>query len=55
MWPAVKRLVCRNTNTRKTEKIERHESAPRPELPDAVAEALAFDEPDVDAVDVSSK
>ena len=32
--------------TRKTEKIERHESAPRPELPDAVAEALEFDEPD---------
>ena len=38
-------------NTRKTEKIERHESAPRPELPDAVADALEFDEPDLDAVD----
>ena len=38
-------------NTRKTEKIERHESAPRPELPDAVVEALEFDEPDLDAVD----
>ena len=38
-------------NTRKTEKIERHESAPRPELPDAVANALEFDEPDLDAVD----
>jgi DNA-binding Lrp family transcriptional regulator len=36
-------------NTRKTEKIERHESAPRPELPDAVAEALEFDEPVLDA------
>ncbi|PSP32068.1 hypothetical protein BRC64_07905 [Halobacteriales archaeon QH_10_67_22] len=42
-------------NTRKTEKIERHESAPRPELPAAVAEALEFDEPDLDAVDVNSK
>jgi DNA-binding Lrp family transcriptional regulator len=41
-------------NTRKTEKIERHESAPRPELPDAVADALEFDEPALDAVDVSS-
>jgi DNA-binding Lrp family transcriptional regulator len=39
-------------NTRKTEKIERHESAPRPELPEAVAEPLEFDEPDLDAVDV---
>ena len=35
-------------NTRKTEKIERHESAPRPELPDAVADALEFDEPDLE-------
>jgi len=42
-------------NTRKTEKIERHESAPRPELPPAVAEALEFDEPDLDAVDINSK
>lgn len=41
-------------NTRKTEKIERHEAAPRPELPAAVAEALTFDEPDLDAVDVST-
>jgi len=41
-------------NTRKTEKIERHESAPRPELPDAVVEALEFDEPDLDAVDVGA-
>jgi hypothetical protein len=41
-------------NTRKTEKVERHESAPRPELPDAVAEALEFDEPDLDAVDVGT-
>jgi len=32
-------------NTRKTEKVERHESAPRPELPEAVAKALKFEEP----------
>ncbi|MGB9961564.1 ArsR family transcriptional regulator [Halobacterium sp. MBLA0001] len=38
-------------NTRKTEKIERHESAPRPELPDGVADALDFDEPELDAGD----
>jgi DNA-binding HxlR family transcriptional regulator len=38
-------------NTRKTEKIERHESAPRPEIPDAVAQALEFDEPDLGTVD----
>jgi len=42
-------------NTRKTEKIERHESSPRPELPAAVSEALEFDEPDLDAVDDSVK
>ena len=41
-------------NTRKTEKIERHEAAPRPELPEAVAKALEFDEPDLDAVDVGT-
>jgi DNA-binding Lrp family transcriptional regulator len=41
-------------NTRKTEKIERHESAPRPELPDAVTEALEFEEPDLDAVDAGT-
>ncbi|WP_042661963.1 hypothetical protein [Haloferax sp. ATB1] len=41
-------------NTRKTEKVERHESAPRPELPVAVSEALEFDEPDLDAVDSST-
>lgn len=35
-------------NTRKTEKIKRHESAPRPELPETVTEALEFDEPDLD-------
>ncbi|WP_199174789.1 hypothetical protein [Halegenticoccus soli] len=41
-------------NTRKTEKIERQESAPRPELPAAVAEALEFEEPERDAVDVGT-
>ena len=35
-------------NTRTTEKIEHHESAPRPELPDVVADALEFDEPDLE-------
>jgi len=41
-------------NTRKTEKIERHETAPRPDLPIAVAEVLEFDEPYLDTVDVST-
>jgi len=41
-------------NTRKTEKIERHEAAPRPELPAAVSEALEFEEPDLDTVAISS-
>lgn len=31
-------------NTRKSEKIERHEAAPRPDLPDAVSDALSSDE-----------
>lgn len=35
-------------NTRKTEKIERHESAPRPDLPAPVVDALEFDEPTID-------
>lgn len=39
-------------HTRKTEKIERHESAPRPELPAPVADALEFEEPELDTVDV---
>jgi len=38
-------------NTRKTEKIDRHESAPRPALPAAVSDALAFDEPTVDSAE----
>ena len=41
-------------NTRKTEKIQRHEAAPRPDLPPAVAKALEFDEPDLDGVDVGT-
>lgn len=36
--------------TRKTEKIERHEAAPRPDLPETVADALEFDESDSDEV-----
>ncbi|MCH7661412.1 MAG: winged helix-turn-helix transcriptional regulator [Euryarchaeota archaeon] len=32
-------------NTRKTEKVERHEAAPRPALPPTVVDALVFDEP----------
>jgi len=39
-------------STRKTEKVGRHESAPRPELPTAVADALEFEEPDLDATNV---
>ncbi|SIR74232.1 hypothetical protein SAMN05421858_3557 [Haladaptatus litoreus] len=31
--------------TRKSERITRHEGAPRPALPEAVTEALEFDEP----------
>lgn len=38
-------------NTRKTEKIKRHEAAPRPELPTAVADALTFEEPDLEISD----
>lgn len=33
-------------HTHKTDQIERHETAPRPTLPDAVAAALAYDEPE---------
>jgi predicted transcriptional regulator len=32
--------------TKKSERVRRHEAAPRPTLPDAVREALEFDEPD---------
>jgi len=34
------------TETRKSERVRRHEGAPRPELPAAVSTALAFDEPE---------
>lgn len=37
--------------TAKSERAQRHESAPRPMLPDAVREALQFDEPDQGAVE----
>ncbi|WP_254547356.1 winged helix-turn-helix domain-containing protein [Halomarina pelagica] len=40
-------------NTRKTEKIERHEAAPRPDLPAAVKDALTFDEPNLESVNQS--
>ncbi|USZ73501.1 ArsR family transcriptional regulator [Natronosalvus halobius] len=33
--------------TKKSERVQRHEDAPRPTLPKAVGEALEFDEPDV--------
>lgn len=39
----VARAVYRNT--RKPDRIERHESAPRPELPGAVCSALRYDDP----------
>lgn len=38
-------------HTHKTDQVERHENAPRPSLPDTVSEALAYDEPDLDADD----
>lgn len=34
--------------THKTETVERHESAPRPALPDAVADALRYEAPEQD-------
>lgn len=42
-------------NTRKTEKIRRHETAPRPELPAAVTDALTFDEPDLESIEVNTE
>lgn len=36
--------------TRKSERVKRHEGAPRPALPQPVTEALAFDEPEDEAV-----
>ena len=37
--------------TRKSAKVERHETAPRPTLPDAVFDALDFDEPPEDTAE----
>lgn len=42
-WVPVARSVYRNT--RKTDRIERHESAPRPELPTVVRDALTYSDP----------
>jgi len=40
--------------TEKPEKVQRHQNAPRPELPDQVATALEYDEPDIEDIDVES-
>jgi predicted transcriptional regulator len=37
--------------TTKSAKIRRHETAPRPSLPDSVREALEFEEPPADGID----
>lgn len=42
-------LRATHDHTEKSATIQRHEDAPRPDLPDAVAEALAYDEPDATA------
>lgn len=36
--------------TEKSERVRRHEAAPRPTLPDAVREALEFEEPEMDGL-----
>lgn len=41
--------------THKTDTVERHEDAPRPRLPDAVSEAIEYDEPDPDDGTVSGE
>lgn len=38
----------------KPEKVERHQNAPRPDLPDSVADALQYDEPNLEDVDVDA-
>ena len=38
-------------NTRKSEKVERHEAAPRPALPESVRAALSIDEDESEAVE----
>jgi DNA-binding PadR family transcriptional regulator len=40
--------------TEKPEKVERHQNAPRPELPAPVANALQYDEPDLEDIDVDA-
>jgi hypothetical protein len=35
--------------TKKSERVQRHEDAPRQTLPEAVSEALEFDEPETEA------
>jgi predicted transcriptional regulator len=39
--------------TKKSERVQRHEDAPRPTLPEVVREALEFDEPDLEEAEVS--
>lgn len=41
--------------TRKSEKVKRHETAPRPALPEAVGDALTFDESGVTAEQTASE
>ena len=38
----------REKETQKSERVRRHEGTPRPTLPEAVREALQFDEPDIE-------
>lgn len=45
----VARAVYEETN--KSERVRRHEDAPRPMLPEAVRMALEFDEPDLEATE----
>jgi len=40
--------------TEKSEKVQRHQNAPRPELPEPVADALQYDEPDIEDIDVEA-
>ncbi|MDZ7731168.1 MAG: winged helix-turn-helix domain-containing protein [Natrialbaceae archaeon] len=41
--------------THKTETIRRHEAAPRPELPVPVREALVYEEPEAEAMDLTER
>jgi DNA-binding transcriptional ArsR family regulator len=40
--------------TEKPAKVERHQNAPRPKLPDPVADALQYDEPDLEDIDIEN-